>query len=514
MAAIPRDRTTPLEATGNTVCDQEQRKPIVQQHPQYRCRRDDYILIEDCLYGERRIKDKETEYLPKTSAQEEDDPQGKAYESYLTRAIYYNYPLDTVETAVGMMQREPSEFIVPETMEKLLTSSTIEDEPLSELLSDVNTGQVSYGGLCLLVDIPVGSTAENDNDMPYFVKYDRVKFINWSEDVKYGRKRLRMVLLDESKNEIGPGGAHQWVWRYRVCALDENDRYWTAIVTDLGGLDMDNFNPPSGMGDEVYPTFRGTELNYIPFVPINVSNLQTKPQTPPVLDIANLSISIYRKEADRSQTEFMQGQSTPYLFGITEDELPGVLGSTSLISTTSTEATAGMLEISGDGLSEMSATIEELKQTVVSQGLSLVETSQTESGKALAIRSGSKTSSLKTMMLTAAEGVTLALKYAYNWMSQGGNKASIADIDEETIRVIPNLDFKEDDNTGIADNVMKLIQAANMGFPISKQSLHAYARDKELTSMTYEEELDEINGDMAMSTPTPPSMEDEVDEIG
>jgi hypothetical protein len=452
-----------------------------------------------CLEGEKQIKLKGDKYLPKTSAQVNDDPQGKAYEAYKTRAIYYNYPLDVLSAALGMLSREPSDFEkMPSNIKPLEDSATPDNEPFQEVLSDIHEGQIAYGGMGLLVDIPAASAgAVEGNVIPYLVEYPRNTIVNWSEEKGAdGRKHLRMVTLNESSFEIQKGGSHLWVEKYRMCALDENGQYWTGVLnaSQINAVDSKTFNPPALDGvEDPYPSYGSNKLDYIPFVPINVTDLRIRPQVSPILDICDLSVALYRATADHKQALFMQGQATGWGTGITEAdrEKIGVLGATAFLTASNPQAKFGYLEVDGEGLTEMREDSDDLKETIASKGVALLDTTGTESGKALSIRSGSKTAFLKTIAITAAQGMRMALTMASSWMTGQDPR----EITEDDLKVVPNLDFTEDDTSNVAKEILDLMAGKNMGAPVSLKTIHAYAARKELTTMNFEDEMAELNGD-------------------
>jgi hypothetical protein len=473
---------TTRSASTNQICDRRQQRPVVQTHPEYRCRHDDYVRIDDCLEGERWIKEKGEQYLPKTSAQKDSDTNNNAYNAYKTRAIFYNYPKDTADAALGMMHREPASFELPTEMERLTKQSGPDGVPLEDALQDINEGQIKFGRYGLLVDVPDMEAPES----VHIIKYLGPSIINWKTEVFRGLIRLRMVMLNESGYEIQQGGSHVWVDRYRMCALDSEGNYWTKVMEseEIQSVDTNTFDPPP---DAVFPMYRGNTINFVPFTFINVSNLTPQPQVSPILDICDLSIAIYRKEADYGQAQFMQGQATPWSTGVSEDDRPSILGATTMMHSGNPEAQFGFMEVSGDGLNGMKEAIDEVKAQAIGKGVALVETGQRESGKALSIRTSSKTSILKTIAITGAQGLTQALEQGAVWMG--------VDWDDEANQIKPNMDFVDEDVTDIPGEFLKLIQAKNMGAPISTESVHQWAAKKELTSMTFDVEQEAIQGE-------------------
>ena len=257
MSHTDNTDTPTLSATGTTA-QQEEDKQTIQVHPDYETRRQDYILVRDCMEGEKQIKAQGTKYLPKTSAQKDQDPQGKAYEAYKVRAIYYNYPIDVLSAALGMLQREPATFEPrPSTIDALVDSATPDNESLNEVLADINKGQIAFGGTGLLVDIPAKQAgAVEGNVVPYILEYPRPSIVNWQEEKgDDGRNHLRMLTLSESSYEIQPGGSHTWVEKYRMCAIDSQGKYWTAVLTptEIGQVDTKTFEVVAQVPVDSYP---------------------------------------------------------------------------------------------------------------------------------------------------------------------------------------------------------------------------------------------------------------------
>jgi len=484
MATV--DRTTPTDTQEANTKKQE--SPKISVHPQYRVYQPKWIKIDDCLQGEDQIKAKGEDYLPKTSGQEASGSNGqKAYDAYQTRAIYYNFPLETSATASGMMSREKAKYELPTAMQGLEQSANQDGDPLQLVHNDVNKNQVEYGRFGLLVDVPQVEAP----DSPYLVDYHAFSILNWGTKMRDGKIILSFVLLDESHYELNKGLEHQWVYRYRICALDPDDRYFTEILEadQLDSLDPNEMRPSREVSDGTdgqeaynpYPNFKGNELDFVPFVFINVDNLDTDIQVSPLQDICDKSISIYRGEADYRQTLFMQGQDTFYGMGLAEDERPDFLGATAAIYAKNPDAEVGFASVSGDALAEQREGQDDLKSATVEKSMALLDTSNTESGKALGIRIGSKTSKLKKLVRTGAAGLTKALQYVNMWMTDTRDET-------EDIKVMPNMDFIDNDEDSVADDLVKLMQAKNLGAPLSNESVHQWMQKKELTNKDFETE--------------------------
>src|SRR6185369_5971749 len=71
-------------------------------HPDYVYYKPEYDLIRDCLAGERRIKERGTDYLEPL-----DTNTGVEYETYKNRASFFNMTARTLNGLVGTAFRKP-----------------------------------------------------------------------------------------------------------------------------------------------------------------------------------------------------------------------------------------------------------------------------------------------------------------------------------------------------------------------------------------------------------------------
>jgi hypothetical protein len=224
-------------------------------------------------------------------------------------------------------------------------------------------------------------------------------------------------------------------------------------------------------------------LQNIPFIFVNTEDLVTDPDEPPLLGLSNLALAVYRGEADYRQGLFLQGQETLVVIGA--DELEGDdtrMGAGSRLDLP-LEGDAKYIGVSAAGLEEQRNAIENDKKQAAEQGSRLLDFSDGSdaSGAALRIRVAAKTPTLISIALTGAAALQEALRIAAAWVG--------ADPDE--VKVEANLDFAEDELSG--RDLLELMSAKAMGAPISLQSVHRLMRKKDVTTLSYEEELEEIN---------------------
>lgn len=459
-------------------------------HPSYDYMRPKWIKSRHSIEGgEDAIKAFEEDYLPKTYAMKQCSTNGRhAYEAYLTRARYYDYPKITTDNAHGLMIRKPPKYDrFPEGLEDFLSDCNSDGESFTNQIEAILQAQLAYGRYIVLVDVPSA-----DAEYPKLQAFEELECINWTEETVDGENILTSVWFHmpekEWNNEIS-----QWedVDKVLVCALatmgDKRVYYQVKISYDPDNHDFINsFNikdPMSNKDLEVnFPTFREKRLDYIPVVFFNSSDLKPKPSISYVYDIVNLSIALYRQNADYSQALFMQGQATPVFTGFDEkaQENINILGATGSVMSSNDKAKAYFMEVEGEGLTEMRLAEENTKATILGRSVALVESSIAESGEALKTRIESKSAPLINIVATCQEGIAILLGYIADWMA----------IDKSEFNVVLNKDF-----TYEGDVVMQLVNmmaAYEAGAPFLLRDIHKWAEKNDLTTSDFNEILEDI----------------------
>ena len=264
-----------------------------------------------------------------------------------------------------------------------------------------------------------------------------------------------------------------WKKKYKLLALDENDDYFVR--------DFENWTPALLVPDDlaIYPMYKQKTIKRIPFTFCNSSSIVSDIENPPLLDLSNLVLSIYRGEADYRQTLFMQGFAVLFLKGFHEDELGTInIGSGTYIHTKVEEAEASFLEVAGAGLSEMRESQENLKNYANKLGTSFEERASVESGKALSTRFSIKTASLQTIAITAVMALKQQLEYIVEWTASAGE-----------VMIQPNLDFLENNAKAAEVNGM-FLAVADGGMTL--EDYWKWLSERDLTSFTFEEWKEQV----------------------
>ena len=126
---------------------------------EYQYYHQDWLQLLDTIEGgEREVKERGEEYLPKTSGMEANKQSGdKVYEAYKKRSNFYAYAKDTLPSMLGVMHAKPPKIELPSAIKEM--NADAEDPAawrvgLSQVLREINKNQLEYGRLGLLSDIP------------------------------------------------------------------------------------------------------------------------------------------------------------------------------------------------------------------------------------------------------------------------------------------------------------------------------------------------------------------------
>lgn len=454
---------------------------ISDHHPQYSDHLEDWVLMRDAYAGERQVKDKGTLYLPATSAMIYDGMETatqlgyKAYQAYKVRARFPGFTRSAVQVAVGMMHSQPPDISVPPRMRDI---RGVEGETLVQILRKINEEQLITGRIGIMLDLP---STPSPTAIPYIAMYQAEKIINW-DNGRVGQivpQSLNLVVLNESEDErTSTFGWEARSDKYRVLMIGDplnnevRGTYRTGIFSDRDG---ESFSE-SAM---TVPSYRGRQLDQIPFVFINSADLVVAPDRPPLLDLGNICMTIYRGDADYRQNLFMQGQDVLVIIGGDQDETTQLRVGASARIHVPIGGNVKYEGVTSNGLEEQRAALENLEKRAGTMGAQTIDSvsRERESGSSLRIRVAARTADMTQIAMTAAQGLEDLLKIAATWMGENPDEVSVK----------PNLEFGEQELTG--QSMVEMATARNLGFPISARTLHRVAMERGISKMTFEEEM-------------------------
>ena len=447
-------------------------------HPQYAEKLEAWKAMRDFYKGEGKVKDAGVTYLPPTAGMVLDgmEPNNigyKLYQAYKDRAVFPDYVKDGVEALIGLIHQHDAKIELPERMQYLLESATVDGESLMMLLRKINEEQLISGRIGLLVDLP--KDPDPSNPQPFISMYVAESVTNWDDGASIeGINNLNMVVLNES-GMVRDGFTWKFTEKYRVLELREG-------LYEQGAFEGDNYVQDAMQ----IPMLRGKTLNKIPFVFINSKDLISTPDNPPLMGLGQLCLSIYRGEADYRQNLHMQGQDTLVTVGgiRNPNSVPGQdddavrVGAGSRIDV-EMGGDAKFIGVSSTGLSEQRNSLENDRKRAEFKAGQLIgnQSIKNESGNAMLARLAAQTANLNQISMSSGEGLQTALRHIAEWMGE----------DPKKVKVTPNTEF-----TNAASNAQELVYlmtARSLGAPLSMRSIHTSLKERGYTQMDYDEEM-------------------------
>ena len=446
-------------------------------HPEFVNHGHIWELCRDCYVGEIQIKQKKERYLPRLSAMNEE-----GYASYLKRAVYYPVISNTIAGRLGQIMRKvPVLYGSDRGMRWMEDTVTKDSKDITVFIGKVLEELMKVGRIGVLADF------DERRQRPYFSLYHAESIYNWLED----DGDLVEVHLGEEiyiNNEMDEIEAER---RIRRCFLDESGNYNVEVYRVA-----DNRH---GTREELLATYQPTQfgapLKELPFVFINPNSLLSEVEKPPLLDIAQISLAVYRNSSDLEQILHTLAMPTPYGTGMEEEDLEGdfVIGPSEFKLIRSPDAKLGMLEFTGSGIEAVMDSMSNKFAHIVSIGgdASFDTNRQAENAETFRLRMAKETSAMSNIVLYAEKGINRMLRFAAGWLSPS---------EEMSIKI--NRDFL--DATMSADLLKAINEAVVMGL-ISRKAAFDIRMKNEIypDNWTFEEEeklLDEDDLPEVMTT--------------
>lgn len=355
-------------------------------HPDYVQMLPTWTQIRDCYDGERAIKSKSTIYLPRLTAQSDQD-----YANYLGRALFFPITGKTASSMVGLATSKPPKVDAPDTMSSYFKDTESGQYQFTEFFLRTFGEVVLQGRVGILIDAPMNRVGD-----PLPVPYIAENVINWQEDAS---GKLTMLLLREFTNVAGDEKfSTKVVCQFRHCFIDGDGLYKQEILDE----DLES------NGTLIVPTFSGQPIDYIPFTCIGASGVHMWIDKPPMQDISTINVSHYMTSADLEWGRHIVGLPTPVVSGVDTGTSLSIGGTAAWILPTP-EARAYYLEFLGQGLSSLERAMTEKIGLMSAMSARLVDSSSkgSEAAEAVRLRYVNEAASLIHIVGSAETGLTL-----------------------------------------------------------------------------------------------------------
>ncbi len=410
--------------------------------------------VRHVLEGEDAVKAAGEAYLPRLEKESDE-----RYFARKQRGVFFNASGRTLDGLHGYIWRRDPEVENPGELDQILDNVTLTGVSLYEAMKTWSREQLSVGRFGILVDMPQGEAQR-----AYLAFYRAEDIINWRTEVIDGVNTVTLVVLRETANIQGDDEFEtKFKERYRVLKLtdagyvqdvwesDGNDtaqpdQVW-AFVNGLlpAGLlpssaqAVSNVVSPQGSHNftkisSVTPVIRGSAMEFIPFVFVNVSNLEAGIEKSPLEDVITLNLAHYRTSVDLEHGRHMTALPTPVFCGFDpKDQIN--LGPSEAIVSSQTNAKAEFLEFTGSGLNSLEKSLTEKENQMAILGAKLLEGQKkaAEAAETVKLRQGGDVSVLTQIVITLGLGFERALTYAAQMMGVQNPDVSV-DVNTEFVQ--------------------------------------------------------------------------------
>lgn len=386
-----------------------------------------YKIIRDVI--EQDVELAGEVYLPCPSnkaASDRTEDDNERYRNYVKRAVFYNYVARTLIGFIGQIFSRDAEITVPKSLEILVKDVTGDGLTLEQLAKEACAEALSVGRFGLLVDYPkndgVFTKAEVDSGIarPVIVPYLAENIRDWDFKKRGAKWILCYLVLEETYEYRDDNGSYNVDVQFRVIDLD-GDIYRQRVYREgnVNGWVTE---------EESTPKANGKFLDEIPFTFIGAINNDSKPDMPPMYDMAKINIGHYRNSADYEESVFLIGQPTLVITGLTEKWWTDVLnkvirfGSRNGIQLPK-ESDAKIVQATPNILAKEA--MDSKKEELANMGAEFLRTQTVQKTAAeVKINDSSRTSAISNV----AKNVTAAFQFALEWCAlfQGESEDSVS----------------------------------------------------------------------------------------
>lgn len=326
-----------------------------------------WSLITALLGGTMAMQSNATTYLPKFSAEDNEDWLARVHGSVL----YAGFE-DAIDTLVSLPFSESVTLPenTPPRLALIADDADYEEQDVTTFAEELMKSGVAYGVSYILVDSPAVTPAnlaeaEEYGIHPYFVHVKAEELVDWAQerDPKSGRKTLSMIKIH----------THDCATINSITETVDKIQIWTKTTW------------------ETYTRKRGSEkeedwvhtqgenpLGYIPIFPFYTDKKSFMRAKPPLLKVAELNLTHFQSNAD--QRAILHVARVPFLFarGLSEEQTENkkagsdaaiVIGPYRIIKATRGDADLKFVEHSGRSIGSGEKDLQKLEAQMHYLGL-------------------------------------------------------------------------------------------------------------------------------------------------
>ena len=451
----------------------------------------------DIFAGSDLIKALGDKYLPKSRWHRNGGADGKQdYEDYKARAIFFSYLKDAVETSLGVLKKGEPTVKLPPQIAFLEKSATVYHDGLVALKGKLDAIIMLTGcaGLSLEVNNSGSGSAERPDFFINIWQPESIRDKNFEHDELTGESYATLVLLDESEMRFDKDTKRRVLdTKWRVMGLDAEKRYYTALMRPEQYQDFDLDDPPAAadqtnpqMGEAVYPMYRGDTFSRIPFTFVNATDLSGGHyEDPPLYDLADLVIALYRADADYRQTLHFTASDFYKHTGCADPNKQRKLsvGAGGILHLGMDED-IDVVSSPGGGANLQKDALNNLHAQCQQRIMTLLDVGANQSGAALEIMQNSKSARIEPINQNTANAIAEQLRFAAEWTGMSREQAH-----EEVVFAAAKIE-----DTSLAVAQLQSLWHAMIAekYPLTRRDFHTLLRKANMTQNDFEQNNDEL----------------------
>ncbi len=365
--------------------------------------------------GQEAVHGHKETFLPKLAEQKDTE-----YNSYVTRATYFNACGRTLEGLVGMVFRKDAVRSLPAGLEAIAKDLDLSGNSIDVLAMRTLAEVIRVGRLGMLVEYPQVNEAPSSqaqasqlNLRPYVATYPAESILDWRIQRINNSMQPVMIKLLESYEVSKDIYTYEHKEQVR-CLLLENGRYIQRVYRK----ENEKTDKWVQFGADIIPLMNNQALSVIPFWCFGAEMNSLQLQNPPILPLADLNLAHYRVSADYEHGCHFAGLPTPVLAGVSfEDGASVAIGSPTCISSTDPNAKWGFLEFTGQGLGALEKNLATKETQMAAIGARMLEQQKSgvESEGAMQMRANGESSVLAALANLVSENFEQILTFISLW---------------------------------------------------------------------------------------------------
>lgn len=416
--------------------------PVDATHSQYTARAPQWKRCRDAIAGQDTVHAAGVEYLPKLVEQTTAE-----YDSYRKRAGFFNASQRTTEGLVGMVFRKPP-VVEAKGAESMLDDITMAGVPFAAFAETAVEEVVKVGRYGILVDFPrvdnaprTVAEAEAAGNRPFMIAYKAESILDWKSERIANRMTLTQVRLMEEAEVVKDEFTTECVPQIRVLDLVAGV-YRVRLFRKAKQGDREQWVQH---GEDIFPLKGGASLTEIPFVFAGVRDLTPDCSKPPLLDLVDVNLAHYRVSADYEHGCHFTGLPTAWIAGYSPaQDAQGnterlYIGSTSAWVFPDTQAKAGFLEFTGQGLGALEKNLSSKEEKMAALGARMLspEKKQAETAETASIHRAGEASVLSSLAISVSRALTKSLQTMLAWAGISGTAKVELNTDYYPIPMTP-----------------------------------------------------------------------------